>query len=141
MDFKTLVKGPHRCKPKLFEVEEDEIRACQARFDIHPSLVSFWRVVGYGFFVFGDADERLTTFANRLMHPIEIPDLFDANAFEDENPFELGFPFFETADGYYMVLKDDGSIHYQEGGLIADSLEQFIASILDDPEFYVSKLA
>lgn len=74
------------------------------------------------------------------MGPDEIIDLKRGWAYPENDPFDVGMPFFETADMRYLVLKDDGSVAHQSGAHMSDSLESFLRSILSAPEFWLEAL-
>lgn len=142
MSLKNLVNSStSRCRPILYAVPESEIVVATNVFDVHADLVSAWREIGYGFFQSDQNGARLTTFTNRLVGPTELPEIAEIAASLDENPFAWGTPVFETADSYYMSITKHGSIMHSSGVVIADSLEQFLLSLVDDPEFWLEKLS
>lgn len=75
-----------------------------------------------------------------LVGPDEILELKEGGAYPETDPFDVGMPFFETADMRYLVLKEDGSVAHQSGVHVSDSLQSFLKEIVSAPEFWLAAL-
>lgn len=105
----------HVVVPTLYPVLKDEVDALAAIHIVPIPLREFWLRSGCGSFATGAGGRKLTDFQNRLIGPDEVLELKAEGAFPDIDPFEVGIPFFETADLYFLVLKEDGAVYHQGG--------------------------
>ena len=126
--------------PEMCPVTVDEIIIASSTIKFPQALVRCWLQIGCGFFCRSHSGERLTRFQNRLVGPDEIVELKEGCVYPENDPFEVGTPFFETADMRYLVLMHDGSVAHQSGVLVSDNLESFIQSVVKAPEFWLERL-
>ena len=140
MKYQDAISSEGVVKPELYPVSATEISDMASSISFPPELVECWLQIGCGFFSRDGSGDRLTTFQNRLVGPDEILDLKEGGVFPEDDPFAVGTPFFETADMRYLVLKSDGSVAHQSGVWISDSLESFIRSVVEAPEFWLTRL-
>lgn len=125
--------------PELMPVAMEEIIQ-YAGMGYPVDLIECWLEIGCGFFSRRSDGTRVTSFQNRLLGPDEIHDLKTGGAFPENDPFEIGMPFFETADMRFLILRADRSIVHQSGVLISESLERFLRDLIVDPEFWLRSL-
>lgn len=91
--------------PHLYPVRSEEIAVMNAEISFPTELVDCWLEIGCGFFSKNEAGERLTNFQNHLLGPDEILEMKDGGAFPEDNPFDMGMPFFETADMRFLIIR------------------------------------
>ncbi len=126
--------------PELCPVTQDEIEEVAASIKFPQDLVDCWLQIGCGFFSRDAQGKRVTKFQNRLAGPDEILELKEGGAYPENDPFDIGMPFFETADMRYLVLKEDGSVAHQSGMHVSDCLESFLKDVITAPEFWLHAL-
>jgi hypothetical protein len=140
VSYLALLAEDHQVLPILCTVTAEEVEALSAEVTFPSALKQLWLEIGCGSFTSGKDGQRLTDFQNRLIGPDEIAELKSDDAFPDIKPFDVGMPFFETADLYFLVLKEDGSVHHQGGTYISPNLHEFLARVLDEPLFWLEML-
>ncbi|WP_327210836.1 hypothetical protein [Rhizobium leguminosarum] len=140
MSYRELLAGDHQVLPILYPVSDEEVEALSGEVTFPGDLTELWLEIGCGSFASGKDGLKLTDFQNRLIGPDEIVELKSDDAFPDIDPFDVGTPFFETADLYFLVLTADGAVYHQGGTYISKNLPEFIAKVLDEPLFWLEML-
>ena len=125
---------------KFYSVNADEIIEAETKMGIKMpnSLKIFYKEIGYGFF------KKRKNFVNRIMDPIDIACFMYGNEeyeYVDKSIYNLDgkIVFLNIQDEDFLTIDsgDQGKeCIYYFGKVIANSLTEFIAKAMDDPNYY-----
>ncbi|MBJ8070784.1 SMI1/KNR4 family protein [Bacillus cereus] len=130
-------------KPIFYPIYQDEIDEAESllQMELPKELKRFYQEIGCGFL---KSDKR--TFFNRFMDPISVADFrlrqdiyeYNPNLDDDES-----LVFFEVTELNFLTIKfkEENELGqcpiYSEDEKIADSLEEFLIKMDENPDYYI----
>ncbi|EDZ53655.1 SMI1/KNR4 family protein [Bacillus thuringiensis] len=129
-------------KPIFYPIYQDEIDEAESllQMELPKELKRFYQEIGYGFL---KSDKR--TFFNRFMDPISVVDFRLRQDIYEYNPNldDDSLVFFEVTELNFLTIKfkEENELGqcpiYSEDEKIADSLEEFLIKMDENPDYYI----
>ncbi|HDR8123348.1 TPA: SMI1/KNR4 family protein [Bacillus cereus] len=129
-------------KPIFYPIYQDEIDEAESllQMELPKELKRFYQEIGYGFL---KSDKR--TFFNRFMDPISVVDFRLRQDIYEYNPNldDDSLVFFEVTELNFLTIKFKEKNElgqcpiYSEDEKIADSLEEFLIKMDENPDYYI----
>ncbi|KAB2440658.1 SMI1/KNR4 family protein [Bacillus luti] len=133
-------------KPIFYPIYQDEIDEAESllQMELPKELKRFYQEIGCGFL---NSDKR--TFFNRFMDPISVADfrlrqdIYEYNPNLDGVDDDESLVFFEVTELNFLTIKfkEENELGqcpiYSEDEKIADSLEEFLIKMDENPDYYI----
>ncbi|PRT22659.1 SMI1/KNR4 family protein [Bacillus thuringiensis] len=129
-------------KPIFYPIYQDEIDEAESllQMELPKELKRFYQEISFGFF---KSDTR--TFFNRFMDPISVADFRLRQDIYEYNPNldDDSLVFFEVTELNFLTIKfkEENELGqcptYSEDEKIADSLEEFLIKMDENPDYYI----
>ncbi|MED3068467.1 1,3-beta-glucan synthase regulator [Bacillus thuringiensis] len=129
-------------KPIFYPIYQGEIDEAESllQMELPKELKRFYQEIGCGFF---KSDTR--TFFNRFMDPISVADFRLRQDIYEYNPNldDDSLVFFEVTELNFLTIKfkEENELGqcptYSEDEKIADSLEEFLIKMDENPDYYI----
>ncbi|MDA2385858.1 SMI1/KNR4 family protein [Bacillus cereus] len=130
-------------KPIFYPIYQDEIDEAESllKMELPKELKRFYQEIGFGFL---KSDTR--TFFNRFMDPISVADFRLRQDIYEYNPNlddDDSLVFFEVTELNFLTIKfkEENELGqcpiYSEDEKIADSLEEFLIKMDENPDYYI----
>ncbi|MEH7705661.1 1,3-beta-glucan synthase regulator [Bacillus toyonensis] len=133
-------------KPIFYPIYQDEIDEAESllQMELPKELKCFYQEIGCGFL---ESDKR--TFFNRFMDPISVADfrlrqdIYEYNPNFDDVDDEESLVFFEVSEISFLTIKfkEENELGqcpiYSDSTKIADSLEEFLNKMVENPDYYI----
>ncbi|MEC0037385.1 MULTISPECIES: SMI1/KNR4 family protein [Bacillus] len=129
----------------FYPIYQDEIDEAESllQMELPKELKRFYQEIGYGFL---KSDKR--TFFNRFMDPISVVDFRLRQDIYEYNPNlddvdDDSLVFFEVTELNFLTIKfkEENELGqcpiYSEDEKIADSLEEFLIKMDENPDYYI----
>ncbi|MDA2314492.1 SMI1/KNR4 family protein [Bacillus cereus group sp. MYBK35-2] len=133
-------------KPIFYPIYQEEIDEAESllQMELPKELQRFYREIGCGFL---KSDKRM--FFNRFMDPISVADfrlrqdIYEYNPNLDGVDDDESLVFFEATELNFLTIKfkEENELGqcpiYSEDEKIADSLEEFLIKMDENPDYYI----
>ena len=133
-------------KPIFYPIYQEEIDEAESllQMKLPKELQRFYQEIGCGFL---KSDKRM--FFNRFMDPISVADfrlrqdIYEYNPNLDDVDDEESLVFFEVTELNFLTIKfkEENELGqcpiYSEDEKIADSLEEFLIKMDENPDYYI----